>query len=138
MRIVFRDPMGKTEENPKLEALHELIVAPSPGYWDQGGGGGNLDYMTDTSKMSLMICPSPQYGISLRYYDEQRNPWLSVEDEGKLLECTELYDEWYVSVGLFVPKEKAWLAIKEFCLTGTMSPEIKWMPASQIPEGGNW
>jgi hypothetical protein len=138
MRLVFRDPTAKTEENPKLDVLHDLIVAPPPGYWDQGGGGAQLDYLTDASKTSLMICRSSRYGISLRFYDEQDSPWLSVEDEGKLLECTELYDEWYVSIGLFLPSGTAWLAVKEFCLTGQRSPKVQWMPASEIPDGGNW
>lgn len=138
MPLVFRDPMGKSEDDPKLEMLQQLIVNPPSGYWDQGGGGANLDYLTNGSKTSLMICPSSQYGISLRYYDEERNPWLSIEDHDKLLECTELYDEWYVSVGLFVPKDKAWLAVKEFCINGKRSSSIQWIAASEIPEGGNW
>jgi hypothetical protein len=138
MELIFCDPLGKTQENPTLELLHRLIVAPPSGYWDQGGGGANLDRVVGTSKTSLMLCPSSLYGISLRYYEEQRNPWLSVEDEGKLLEWTELYDEWHVSIGLFIPKEKAWLATKEFFLTGTRSPAVRWMSASEMPEGANW
>lgn len=138
VKLVFQNPMGKTEEFPKLETLQKLIFEPPHGYWDQGSGGANLDYLKDTSRTSLMICPSSQYGIYLRFYDAQGVPWLSVEDKSKLLEWTDLSDEWYVSVGLFIQKESAWLAVKEFCSTGKRAPEVNWLPASEIPEGGNW
>ena len=138
MRITFRSPLGQTVENPILQTLHDLIVNPPAIYWNQGSGGGNLYCSTDGSKTSLMLFPDSKYGVYLRFYDEQENPWLSLGDETKLLEVAQCNDEWYVSVGLFLPKEKAWLAVKEFCLTGGMSPEVQWMPAAKIPEGGNW
>lgn len=138
MRITFRPPLGQTIDSPTLEMLHDLVINPPAGYWDQGSGGGTLDCSMNGAKTSLMLFPDSRYGVYLRYYDEQENPWLSLGDEAKLLEVAECNDEWYVSVGLFVPKEKAWSAVKEFGLTGTMSPEVKWLPASKIPEGGNW
>jgi hypothetical protein len=118
--------------------LHDLVVNPPVGYWSQGSGGGTLDFSMDGSRTSLMIFPDSRYGVYLRFYDEQKNPWLSLEDETRLLEVAECNDEWFVSIGLFVPKEKAWLAVRGFCLTGKRSPELRWMPASDLPEGGNW
>jgi hypothetical protein len=138
MRIAFRPPFGEIINEPALEMLHDVIVSPPAGYWDQGSGGGTLDCSTDGSKTSLMLFPDSRYGVYLRFYDEQENPWLSLEDKAKLLEVTECNDEWYASVGLFLPKEKAWLAVKEFCLTGRRSLAVQWIPASEIPEGGNW
>ncbi len=135
MRITFHPPFGQTVESPALEMLHDLINNPPDGYWDQGSGGGNLDCLIDGSKTSLMLVPHSRYGVS---YDEQRNPWLSLEDETKLFEVIEANDEWYVSAGLFLPRVKAWLAVKGFCLTGKRSPEVRWIPASDMPEGGNW
>jgi hypothetical protein len=138
VRVVFDPPLGEPLVNPPLESLHVLVVDPPAGYWDQGGGGGNLDWFSGGTKTSLMLIPDSRFGFSLRYYDEQEDPWLSVEDHRRFSEWAEWNDEWYVSVALFVPKEKAWLAVKEFCLTGRMSPDIKWMLASEIPDDGNW
>lgn len=138
MPLIFCDPMGKCEENPPSEMLRQLLLAPPAGYWDQGGGGATLELVMPNCKVSMMLCPSSQYGVSLRYYDNQGNPWLSVGDADKFGEVTELYDEWYVSVALFVSNEKAWSAVKEFCMSGKQSAELTWIPASEIPDGGNW
>jgi|SRR5579875_1067090 len=138
MRLAFRPPLGEDIENPAMELLHQLIVSPDPGYWDEGSGGGTVDYFTEQSKTSLMIFPHSTHGVYLRFYDEKNNPWLSLGNKEKLSECVECNDEWYISVGLFVAKEKAWLAVRDFCLSGRKSPEVKWIPPSEIPDDGNW
>ena len=81
------------------------------------------------------MLPSEQNGFYLKYSDEAKQVWLSLEDPGKLTEVVECADEWYASVGLFLPKEKAWLAIKEFCQTGNRTDEITWIdPAEESPK----
>ena len=138
MQITYRPPLGQVLENPSLEMLRELVTNPPAGYWDQGSGGATLDCSTENSKVSLMLFPDSRHGVYLRFYDEEENPWLSLHDEAKLSEVIECNDEWYVSVGLFLSKETAWLAVKEFCMTGRRSPDVRWILPSAIPEGGNW
>ncbi len=121
-----------------MELLHQLIVNPGPGYWDEGSGGATIDCFSEQYRTSLIIFPHSSYGVYLRFYDEEDNPWLSLGNEEKLSECVECNDEWHVSVGLFVPKEKAWLTVRDFCLSGRPSPEVKWIPPTEIPEEGNW
>jgi hypothetical protein len=138
MRVVFRSPLGEEIENPKKELLQELIVNPKTGYWDRGSGGTTIDCYADQTKTSLMMFPHRNYGTYLRFYDEENKPWLSVGDEKELSRVVECNDEWYVSVGLFVPNETAWLAVWDFCLAGGKSAKVKWITPSEIPEDGNW
>jgi hypothetical protein len=138
MQITFRSPLGQIIENPNMAILHDLVVNLPVGYWDQGSGAATLDCHVEGSRTSLLVFPDSKYGVYLRFYDERKDPWLSLQDETKLLEVVEANDEWYVSRGLFLPIDSAWLAVRDFCLNGKRSLSVRWMPASELPEGGNW
>ena len=138
MKVLFHPPSGQTVQNPPLEFLHDLVVRPPIEYWNQGSGGATLDYLVGTKKTSLMLFPESELGLYLRYYDEDGNPWLSLRSEERLTEVVECNDEWYVSTGLFLSNEDAWKAVQEFLATGRRSSDVRWISASDIPEGGNW
>jgi hypothetical protein len=85
----------------------------------------------------MLILPNEKYGYYLHYLDKAGNAWLSLHDPAKLRETAECADEWYASIGLFLPKDLAWIAVKEFIETGERSSEIKWIKPADLPEGGN-
>lgn len=64
--------------------------------------------------------------------------WLSLEDSSALNQSVECSDEWYASIGLFLPIERAWIAIKEFLVFGAKTDLINWINSDEMPDDGNW
>jgi hypothetical protein len=140
-RIVFQSPSGLEIENPEMKQLMGYIIEQFPQYWHQGHGGGIVDFYDGNNRhLRLLILPHDEYGIYLQYVKKGINEetWLSLFDHMKLNTTAECGDELYASIGLFLPKEKAWLAVEEFCKTGERTEKIDWVSPSDIPEGGNW
>ncbi len=146
--VEMRLPGGKKLENPNLDFIRSVILRPTVAFWREGNGSAVLKFFTGQSAKTLLVLPSGKsfdalatngrLYIYLKYIEEDGGTWLSLEDADKLKEVDECEDEWYASVGLFLPPEKAWVAIKEFCESGTRSPQIQWIRPTAIPEGGNW
>jgi len=136
-KLILIEPTGRRITDPSLDAVRQMILSPPAGYWYETIGVAILERFDGTSKKRLMVLPSEKHGIYLKYSDEAKQVWLSLEDRGKLTEVVECADEWYTSVGLFLPKEKAWVAIREFCRTGNRTVEITWIDPAEIPEGGS-
>ncbi|MNN93694.1 hypothetical protein D3C81_2121920 [compost metagenome] len=67
-----------------------------------------------------------------------RAEWLSLENELRLNQFVESSDEWYASIGLFMPVEKAWIAISEFLISGEKTDLINWINSEDMPKDGNW
>ena len=63
--------------------------------------------------------------------------WLSLGDRSRLSEVV-CPDDWKVSAGLFVPTDKAWLVIRQFCESGTRSNDIEWITPDDMPDDGNY
>jgi hypothetical protein len=137
-RVVFTGPTGTSIDNPDLDYLRNLVLSPPPGYWSQGNGGATFEYGAEQCRKQLLYLPNPRHGIYLKYCDEGDNEWLSLQDPTKLEEVAECSDQWYASVGLFLPPEKAWEAVAEFCRTGRRTDRISWIDPGELPEGGNW
>lgn len=141
-RIVFQTPDGIEIENPEIRQLMEYIIDEFPEYWHQGNGGGILDFEDETKgrRRRLLILPNDEFGIYLQYIKKDNNEetWLSLCNGLELKITAECGEELYASIGLFLPKERAWLAIEEFCKTGERTDKIDWISPSEIPEEGNW
>lgn len=142
-KVVYQSPNGLSIENIGINKLKEYIIDQFPEYLYQGNGGASLDfYDGEIHNKSLLILPNEEYGIYLKYLvlenGKVKETWLSLEDRLNLNETAECSDEWFASIGLFLPKEKAWLAIEEFYLIGERTNKIEWLDPDEIPEGGNY
>ena len=135
--VVFRSPEGARIENPSEDFMKTLFLSPSNDYWRRGSGDACLEFGHGDSRKKLLILPSDSFCVYLKYIEGQ-NTWLSLQDSNRLKEMLECSDEWHASAGLFLPKEKAWLAIKEFSRTGTRCDQIQWIRPSELPEEGSW
>ena len=140
--IVYTSPQGDELECPDLELLQEYILQPPEKYWIQGSGDASLSFKEKLKETSLLILPNESYGFYLKFLVSENNrianTWLSLNDPlllDRVIECSE---EWYASIGLFLPPNKAWWAIEEFCKTGIRTDKVQWITPDDIPEGGNW
>ena len=145
-KILFGPPLGPPRELTDVSELKSAVLSYPCDYWLQGGGGASLETVgSDGTKKKLMILPhhnTGRIGIYLRYAiivnNVHQENWLSLADRTKLDTVAECADEWYASVGLFLPPEAAWEGIEDFILTGEKSSRIEWIQPSELPEGGNW
>ena len=78
-----------------------------------------------------------ELGYYLNYMGRGNEEWLSLGDASRLSEVV-IPDDWKASAGLFIPPDKAWPAIEEFCQFGTRSERIAWISPEQVPDDGNW
>ena len=143
MIMQFHAPDGPIVENPNIETLRTNMIDNFPDYWYQGSGDAMICcYNDDKLESTILIFPSEEHGIYLRYLTQENGRvkanWVSMENTSNLATLTECSDEWYVSVGLFMPLEKAWSGIKYYLETGERSPEIDWIRPSELPDESNW
>lgn len=140
-RIVFQAPNGLEIENPELYQLMKNMIHEFPEYWQQGNGNGILDFDDENKgRRRLLILPNAEFGIYLQYIkkDDPKETLLSLFNARELNRTAECGEKLYASIGLFLPKEQAWLAIEEFCKTGEKTDQIDWISPGAIPEEGNW
>lgn len=136
MTIRYTNPVGDVVENPTLDDLRDIVTRLPTDYWGRGSGDAVLE---NERGASLGIFPNAKHGVHLKYYapgDDE--PWLSLGDRSRMAEVAEVSDEWYVSVGLFVPPADAWLAVDKFWRTGDRTDQIPWIRPDEVPEGGNF
>lgn len=140
IRTEFQPPFGEMIEDIKIEEMKKLIIDDFETFWEKGCGDGSIDFYLDEKKQStLMIEPNVNYGIYLNYTDYRtQEEWLSLNDMNNLEEVAETANEIYASIGLFLPKETAWIVVKEFLQTGERSRDIEWVTPDVIPEDGNY
>jgi hypothetical protein len=118
--------------DPDLDWLRELILNPVQPGREFGEAGINFRLGDFQENMTLINDRQLGYYLMIGKHD-----WLSLGDRTKLGEVV-CPDDWEASAGLFVPKERAWLAIRDFCETGRRSPQIDWIKPGDVPEGGNY
>ena len=55
---------------------------------------------------------------------------------------SEVVDVWgdglYISKGLFIPTQLAWIGIQDFVVSGVLNNKIQWISSKDIPENGNY
>ena len=140
MKILFNDNNGAETEITDIAFLKTVLIDNFEAFCQEGSGDGFIDcQLDDGNTVSLMIEPHPEYGIYLRYTDEATgDEMMSLGDSSRLSEVEEINDDIFASVGLFLPKEKAWQAIADLVTTGRPSDSIAWITPDEMPEDGNW
>ena len=69
---------------------------------------------------------------------ESSGCYLSLFNRSMLNEVVDVWDELYISKGLFLPPELAWSGIEDFISKGIISDKIQWITPNDIPEDGNY
>ncbi len=140
IKAIFRNPEGDENEIIDLIAMKKDVIDDFDNYWMQGSGDGFIDFFEDEKNIStLMLGPNVKYGLYLHYIDNiKKIDLLSLNNENELNEVAETAYEIYASIGLFLPKEKAWEGIQYFIETGKALSSITWITPNDIPENGNW
>ncbi len=141
-RVVYRGPSGKTIQDPEPEFVRQLIQEPTERYWNEGGGGADIEYVdAPPLKRTILILPNLNFGFYLQYSQLRDgkiiDTWLSLNRD-RLTEVAECCEEWFASLGLFVPSAEAAIAVEDFIRTGELSGAITWIQPSEIPPDGNW
>ena len=140
IKVIFRNPDADKIVITDLLDIKRDIIDNFDTYWMQGSGDGYIEYFNNDKKISmLMLGPNIEHGLYLHYIDCVNNmDLLSLYDETKLDEVAETAEEIYASIGLFLPKNKAWEGIQYFIKTGNPISSINWISPNDIPENGNW
>ena len=141
--IQYIAPDGLTISNPDIADMRTNMIDNFSDYWKHGNGSATINFFIDKKiQNSILVFPSKEYGIYLKYLyitdGKITDEWVSIENPMKLNVFTECCDEWYVSIGLFLPLEKAWKAIQDFWLDGNKSKQIYWINTADMPKGSNW
>lgn len=127
----------------KIEQVYSEIIDNFKDFYYSGSGAVITLYDNKTVIDTMILSPNLEHGIYIQYLENSKDArniktYLSVYQKSELDTIIESFDEIYVSKGLFLPKEKAWLAIYDFIVMGIRSPQIDWITPNDIPEGGNW
>ena len=86
----------------------------------------------------LCVCAIKELGvyIGISYNSKE---YLSLFDREYLNEVVDVWgDDLYISKGLFVPAELAWIGIEDFITNGILTDKIQWINPKDIPEDGNY
>ena len=86
----------------------------------------------------LCVCAIKELGvyIGISYNSKE---YLSLFDGEHLNEVVDVWgDDLYVSRGLFIPAELAWIGIEDFITNGKLTDKINWISPKDIPEDGNY
>ena len=87
---------------------------------------------------SVCVCAVKELGVFLGISLDSKE-YLSLNDSGLLNEVVDVWgDDLYVSKGLFIPAELAWIGIEELITNGKLSEKIQWIDPKELPEGGNY
>jgi hypothetical protein len=121
--------------NPDLEELRRIVLNPKGPGWDFGDA--RIRYEARGEQFTLIVLSHLELGYYLKYIDPRDEEWLSLGDASRLTEVV-VPDDWEASIGLFIPPDRAWLAIEEFCQSGTRSNRIAWIRPEAVPDEGNW
>jgi hypothetical protein len=93
-------------------------------------GKGRID-------VDLMMWGSPRLGVQLMYYKRGGGPKESLNSKHDLTRLDQYYHDSCGSlhpIGLFIPFEEAWNAVKEFIETGGAIPKcIEWIASRDLP-----
>lgn len=137
---------------PELSQIEPLFLDPvaRAQYFAKGRDGGNFSveglYGTEGLPIrgglvsaTLFLHMSPQYGVTLQYtkWDGRIQKQSSYNSKGNLGRLNEFVWSFHgtpLSVGLFVPFEDGWRAVKEFIQAeGELPKSIVWVSGNDLP-----
>lgn len=133
-------PNGEDWEGSDLNALYQAMITDYMNFWCDNNGEtiiryyqGKADWSKrDFSEMVARADFTDDEMIFLEYSSNNRNALYSLCDETKLsVSKMSIIGDKY-SAGLFLPKEIAWLAIKDFLETGKPSDKIRWIASKDV------
>jgi hypothetical protein len=142
----------RSEGWPAPDELAPYFVAPPGKRWffetgnDSGGLSaeglnGTEDLMPGAGRidLSLHMYGHPELGVLLLHWRKggpDATVFSSKGDLTKLREWVRTLHNDPMPVGLFIPYEKAWLAVKEFIETdGALPKSIEWIANKDLPAG---
>lgn len=102
---------------------------------------GGPDSAAREVKAALYLHMNADHGVKLAYsrWDgrvQRKDDYDSKGDLTRLGEFVRSFHDTPLSVGLFIPYEKAWLAVKEFIETdGKLPTSIEWIANKDLPPG---
>jgi len=90
--------------------------------------------------IELAMWGNPELGVLLQYSrlggGVPRQDWFSKGDVSKLSQWVRSLHGDPLPIALFIPFDRAWLAVKEFMETeGQLPISIEWVKGSELPEG---
>lgn len=139
---------------PSQEFLKPYFKTPPQGaigwYPNSGNdsGGLSLEGLDGTDHLpngrgrkdiKLAMWGNPQLGVLLQYSKVgggvPRKDWFSKGDMTKIRQWVRTLHSDPMPVGLFIPFDQAWLAVKEFMETeGQLPTSIEWVSSSDLPD----
>lgn len=138
---------------PSQAFLRPYFKKPPPGAisWypnsgnDSGGmslegidGTEHLPYGLGRKDIDLSMWGNPELGVLLHYAivsgDAPRQDWFSKGDMTKIRKWVRALHDTPLPIGLFIPYDQAWLAVKEFMDTeGQLPTSIEFVKGSELP-----
>lgn len=103
-------------------------------------GTGHLDPKNGRVDVRLFLTMLPGYGASLQHskWDgriQQKTSLASKGDVGRLAEYIPSFHGSPMPIGLFIPFEQGWAAVKEFLEgNGDLPRSIEWISLADVPE----
>lgn len=136
---------------PNPDELRPYFLERSGARWIEGGndswaiyvrgleGTESLPFGRGRKDIVLRMWGAPDLGVLLVYHkmgpSEFRDAWTSKGDLSRLRKFIESRHGTPLPVGLFIPFDKAWLAVKEFMETeGALPKCIEWVRNADLPE----
>jgi hypothetical protein len=152
-RVYFDDFWG--DFWPSVDELRPFFLAPPGKEWSYRGGNDSwgldlrgldgtehLPHFEGQKCIQLSMWGNPDLGVLLQYTrfggGEPRQDWFSKGDMRKIRQWVRSLHDTPLPVGLFIPFDRAWLAVKEFMETEGMLPtSIEWvddLPENTFPD----
>lgn len=128
---------------PHLEHLRWLFLDYAPPSRDEERSIILTARSESRGRAVLMTHEFPGLGLALRLITDLRKigveSWVSVGDHSTLEDVFDTGDCEFAARGMFLPIEKAWLAVEDFMADPfEKSPRIEWEDAERYPGLPDW
>lgn len=134
---------------PRPSEIENYFLAPPDQRWFHNGndsaglsaeglyGTENLKQGAGRVYLDLFLWGDQQLGVLLYYWKrggDYKDAYFSKGDLSKLRQWTRTTHDDRMSIGLYIPFEMAWLAVKEFIETdGELPKAIEWIAGDDLP-----